>query len=542
MNKTLHNILINLLRYSNLFSFIILFYSTSSYGSFTLNWQILSNNQIPISGALVTIYNQNKSLKKTLSTDSEGYIPKQTLSSTFSPWSMEISAPNFITKIILDVQKQGADLNIYLRKEITESITLKGKTSGFKKVRKDGLVDFGLTILSLNLSEIWNINPTNFFSTKIVTVPTFKKIKIPSNLTLPNQKERYWISVRLKKETYELNVPKKKKYIAHTLHGQFPLKQAIKKIQGGNSFISLANLFKFKAYSSEEIDFTEKTNTSVNFDLSKNTIDGDIKVQANIDTKIHEIVLLSLLKKQTQYLPFDIKRLIDNSSTKLSIPEKGLNKNVLGLLTEKGIEKLTSKKTRKITSIILNNIPLNNLDSTLPVQTLTSTAGIKLPYLPPNLGLSDLLTKHTSLAKKIAKTQSKFLTAQRLSIAIQTPINNQVTLKFLPLIKKPIISSNYIQVSLPKITNSFQEHSSILQLVEMQEIFLDKSKKHKILVTKVLEEVGLSQWITQFNSDFIHRWKKDPKKRYGVQVIFLASSNQLPEPSHATRSLQEILD
>lgn len=526
----------------NLFTCIFLIKPLISSATTVPYWQILDNEESPIKGAHVVIYSKNKSINKKLVTDSKGFVPQQFLSPIPPPWTLIISSPGFITKTLLNIKKQNKTLRIFLkRKEVYENI-LTGKASQFLDVRRDGLVDFGLTMFSLNLSEIWNITPTNFFSTTIVPVPTFSRIQVPANVSFPNQKERYWISIRLQKEQYELSIPKKKNYTVHTLHGQFPLKVAIKKIQGGNSFISLANLFKFKAYSSEKGDFTSNKNKNVNFDLSKKIINGTIKVHANVDIKQQEILLFSLLKTKNQYLPFDMKRLNSTLTSTLAIPKDDKNKAVLGLLTRIGTEKVVNKELKNQSE---NSIKDNNLPESLNLSDIDIliSMGYNMDNIEEIEDIDKVITSARLMRRKAKKTQtqSKFLTAKQLSIALQNTETGQVDLKFLPLVATPKIHNRFVSLQIPQLPKDFKMHSSLLQLVELKEIFIDQGKQHKIMTTSVLEEVGISKWAKDFNIDFIYSFKRDPKKRYAVQIIFLATTNQSSTPSHATRSLQEFL-
>ncbi|MBE8221398.1 MAG: carboxypeptidase regulatory-like domain-containing protein [Bdellovibrionales bacterium] len=520
-----------ILLFTNIFICVFLINSLKTYAAKSYNWKVLDNFNNPIHGATVIVYNSKKTINKKLISDSNGNVAKDIPASISAPWTLIVSYPNFITKTVLEIKKEN-NLNIYLTKQATNINTLSGKTSNFSNIRRDGLIDFGLTLYSLNLSEIWNIAADNFFSTKILPVPTFSRVKVPANVSLPNQTESYFLSIRLKKEYYELVVPKNKKYIIHTLHGQFPLKKAIKKIQGGNSFISLVNLFKFKAYSSKNSDFVKTEDKKLDFDLSKKTIGGSIQVKANIDTKLQEVLLLSLDKKQNQYLPFDIKRL-SSSGSALSIPKDSLNKNVLGLLTEKNKLKLTSKN-------------LSDFPESSQIQNFTDEEFKMLQIFELN---SDKTTNKKYMQEwedflpkdSLAATKSQFLTAKKISIALQKTSDNKVNLNFLPLIAAPKINNNYVDLKLPTIANNFKAHSSLLQLVEIKEVFIDKNKKHKILTTKILSEVAVSTWVSKFNIDFVNNFKKDPSKRYAIQIIFLATTGQSSEPSHATRSLQELL-
>ncbi|MBE8163254.1 MAG: hypothetical protein HAW63_04630 [Bdellovibrionaceae bacterium] len=509
------------LLYTSVFIYTFLINSITAFAGTTLQWQILDNAKQPIKNAVVIVHNKQKTINKKLISDSKGMVTKEIPSSIYAPWTLVVSAPNFITKTLLGISEKQNHLVIFLTKKTFNENVLKGKALNFSNVRRDGLIDFGLTLFSFNLTELWNITAANFFSPKIVSVPSFSKAKVPSNVSLPEQTERYWISVRLKKENYEFTAPKKKKYIAHTLHGQFPLKAAINEIQGGSSFISLANLFKFKAYASQEKSFTKKKDENIDFDLSKKTINGSLQVTTNTNTSFQEILLFSLLEKQGQYLPFDIKRYTSSGST-LVIPKEGLNKSVLGLLTNKPDEEVEDDRLNTQTpKLLFENLNIENFEM---------------------LKYEDLYTVMARInpLKISVKTQSKFLTAKKMSIALQQATSGKVDLKFLPLLKTPKVNKNSIHLNPPKMSADFKPHSSVLQLVEIKEIFMDKNKKHKILTTKVLEEVGVSNWTNTFNTDFVNNFKKDTNKRYALQIIFLATTGQSHTPSHATRSFQEL--
>lgn len=507
-------------------SFSLLLAIFNSFAIASADLQVLDYFDQPIKDVSVLIYNNKKLVNKKVLTGADGRIPKKALAVTFQ--TLVLSHPDFIKKTILNVAKKNNLSTIYLNKKITNANTLKGKTFNFAGVKRDGFVDFGLSLLSLNQSEIWNINPVYFFSTKLVPVPSFSRLKVPDNLSLPNQKERYFISIHLKKESYTLDIPKKKKYKIHTLHGQFPLKAAISKIRSGASFISLINLFKFKAYSSLNKDFKKTAEgTEANFDLSKNTIDSKIKVQTTVNLLKNEILMLSLKKDQKQYSPFDIKQLEGKEGT-LAMPTNTLQSFVIGLLTKKQddpectedctLAKLTFQERQFLQSIGVNIQKADPLDLVF---------------------LSYMLFNNSKNFFKL-KIQSNFLSAYQISIALQTVADKNVTLKFLPLIKPPVINKDTVSLVLPKLKSSFKAHSSLLQLVEVETVFIDKKKKHKLIKTTVLTQVAVSGWQNQFSMDFFNQFKKDPAKTYAVQIIFLANQSANSLPTHATRSLSKI--
>ena len=125
---------------------------------------------------------------------------------------------------------------------------IKGTTSNIVVKNYDGLVDFALIIPGMNHQEI-----VNFDLGKVIS-PANDQLKIasytidlPSNLSLPTQSEKYFITINLNKPEFRAYVEDQGAYNMYALYGKFPLNEMVKGFQNGKSIFELVEFLTFVA-------------------------------------------------------------------------------------------------------------------------------------------------------------------------------------------------------------------------------------------------------------------------------------------------------
>lgn len=206
-------------------------------------------------------------------------------------------------------QENGED------REVKESIELKGDVDGFNIRNFDDKIDFGLVIPTLSKEQILDFNISYVLSSKIAVVRAAgQKIEVPSNISLPNQSERYFITVRLNKPNFELPVT-----TASTpedivvLEGRFPFESTVNALRSGRPISSVINSFSYSSYSLFSV---MDSNAPLKLSVGNSPIDGAAKIfespfEEDIEFVTLGLNLASLTKEDgtLKHFPVDVRTL-----------------------------------------------------------------------------------------------------------------------------------------------------------------------------------------------------------------------------------------
>ncbi len=163
--------------------------------------------------------------------------------------------------LILFITIAFFSINAFTQDNASE-IILNGSTSGYEAKDFDDQLDFGLIIPILEKSEIFNFSLSSILSSKTDTIRTAgSSIKIPSNIALPKQREKYlFLPINVKKPNFRLPVRNDKPPKAVILlAGSMPFTNTIKSLRKGAPLFSVINSFVFKSFSLNLITDLEST-------------------------------------------------------------------------------------------------------------------------------------------------------------------------------------------------------------------------------------------------------------------------------------------
>ncbi len=201
-------------------------------------------------------------------------------------------------------------------KTITHEIS--GTTTGINIKNMDGMVDFALVIPGMDQQEIINFNlgkvisPVND-SIKVVSYT----VDLPSNLSLPQQTEKYFVSINLNKPEFRAYVEGDGVYNMYALYGKFPLNEMVKGFQNDQSLIELVEYIEFLSGGLKTVPV--KGNVS-GLSLSANdwpfTESYSVKAPALPIGK--SLISFSLLKENNYFYPTDIKKIASGKTLELS--------------------------------------------------------------------------------------------------------------------------------------------------------------------------------------------------------------------------------
>lgn len=128
---------------------------------------------------------------------------------------------------------------------------LQGSVDGYDTRNFDDKLDFGLVIPTLTKEQVLNFSLSSVLSTKTDTVrASGQSIKVPSNVSLPKQKERYFITIKINKPTFRLPIHLNElPETVAILAGSMPFRDTVRTLRGGDPLFSVLNTFTFKSFS-----------------------------------------------------------------------------------------------------------------------------------------------------------------------------------------------------------------------------------------------------------------------------------------------------
>lgn len=264
-------------------------------------------------------------------TDENGWLEGD-LSAWNSSQPITIDAPGFVRTTFFGVNP-NVERQFTLARQIKPQLQfeLNGVTTGFNVKHRDGWVDFALTIPVVKPEDLFQFNLDMVLSPFTDTISVLgQKVNVPSNVTLPEQRESYIFPVTLAKPSYRMGFsePGVKNLVSIT--GQFAIKPVFDAFRGGASFADMINQFTMLGLSAHQITLSQAKQRQ------------DLKVNDHILREVRqlkapsfdpnrEVVLgVSIGSQQEGLYPIDVKRLSSTQSHSLKII--GTKQLALGIL------------------------------------------------------------------------------------------------------------------------------------------------------------------------------------------------------------------
>jgi hypothetical protein len=278
--------------------------------------RIINQYDEPLSGAQVLIGTAQGSpfANNFVSTDKNGIaqIPKEWTSST----TITADASGYIRQSVLN-QKPG---NITIRLNpayLAQRAEVKGNVTGLPVTDGDGLIDFALMMPALTKGALLNFDMNDMISPYTDTLSAAgQKSDIPSNLSLPKQRENYSIiGVTLDKPLFRLKVPTlgNKKFVS--VRGRFVFKTVVSKLRNGTPFFDLINDFSILGGGLRSATITG--DTSLDVPGTEMTFSGNMKVQPPAVQSDETLMMIAASDVSGSMVPTDIKKAIPGQATTL---------------------------------------------------------------------------------------------------------------------------------------------------------------------------------------------------------------------------------
>lgn len=281
------------------------FYVSDSYGNPIAEAHILIGYEegLEFSGNLIT-------------TNREGmaYAPAEWT----SPLPISIYKDGYVSKTHLDLIPNSYAFQI---QDISTSapITRSGKVTGFKNIKKDGYLDFGIVIPSFSREDFLNIDLSKMISPELDRISVLGvRFNIPSNIFLPKQSESYFlIPFTLEKAIFKLFFDIEGTYSTSVHRGKFHLKTVSDKLNSGKKYYEVVNDFQFLGMDKHRIQ-AKKALSQEALELSSDlALDQSFQIPAHIQGSSNRLLFaVSATEMANEFSAMDIK-LKDKSQPQL---------------------------------------------------------------------------------------------------------------------------------------------------------------------------------------------------------------------------------
>jgi hypothetical protein len=383
--------------------------------------RVLNQALAPIAGAEVMIGSaaNNPFGGNVLITDANGYISIPIQWKAALPVS--VKAPGYIMTRFEKVQPQSAVFQIH-QLDPAALIEVSGETTSFQNIKKDGLIDFGLVFPTMSRRQLMQFSVTDLVSpeTDEVRVAT-QKFDLPSNVTLPEQKETYILPITLKKPKFRAYVKPDSKYTMTAAHGQFPMKQVISEMQNGASFFDVMNYFTFMNFGQLDLTVEKSTIPGQMIPVNQNVIDSKVSYQAPAFNNDQVLLAAPLVEQNGTFYPTDLKRLTSNELRDLTVPAQAKSIYVVSVLTAK--EQAAALNAQLTDMLLAETQPVAAFFQSITSE-LYSFMGLQedvtAPGTMPGITLSISKAPVLTATEFISLTQPPTVAGTRLKLTVPT--------------------------------------------------------------------------------------------------------------------------
>ena len=279
--------------------------------------RVVDHQQAPIAEAEVTVglsvgdpFSGN-----VLTTDAGGEAEKPV------QWNRElpvtIQSKDHILTTYIDTSPDREVFSVSDR-ETKDFISIRGDIGGYGRLKNgDKKVDFSLVLPALTRRQLLNFDISTILSPKddAINLPMGKKLNLPSNVSIPKQKESYgFFPIDLNKPSYGLMTRRYGDQRLVAIRGRFPLKPVVDGFRKNQFILGLVNHFHFLSGGQLEVHVGGAIKGQ---DMVADTwqLNDHFEIQAPEYGKQRAMVSVSLMENtHGELFPMDIKMIRSNGS------------------------------------------------------------------------------------------------------------------------------------------------------------------------------------------------------------------------------------
>lgn len=467
--------------------------------------QVLNENAQPLAGADVLIgYDHNDPYEGNLhKTDVNGAVEIPIKWNKNLP--ITVTAEGYLPATFLNMPPVDNVLQIHPQ-DARSAIEVRGETTHFENIKRDGKVDFALVYPALRRRQLTRfdvesvINP-DFDVIKVIT----EELAIPSNLTLPEQKESYVLPITFNKPQYRMSFKQPGQYRMMAVHGQFPLKQVVGDLRDGKSFYEVINYFRI--LKAGQRDVTVNTPLA-DQNIPVNQIPLNKKLTVKAPTLAPDKVMLSfsLVNQGGLYFTADIKKIDPNASVDLALPANAEQSSFVSLM-------LSKTEAEKIGGVrpSLTNSTEDKRNESEPSNSLED----------PSRGLKILFQNFIGLLKNVstdeAAQEKTNLNEGFGGLSLARHSEQEPTPLFLEIVPRPTVSGDKISVTPPPMVEGVEPVATFVVLSEIQR---QTKGRYNIEQRFRLWEIAQFGWTNELQLPKSNI-TLDPNKNYRWEVLFM---------------------
>jgi hypothetical protein len=306
------------------------------------------------------------------------------------PAHVTVDAAGYIRQTLLN-QKPG-NLTLKLNNSFLPQRTqLQGQVTQLPIVNGDKLIDFGLVMPSLSKSDILNFDLDQVISpyTDILSVAG-QQAPLPSNVSLPTQKENYIFNLTISKPLYRLMVPTLGPKRFYAARGRFPLKQVVDELRAGKPFYEVLNYMTILGGGIRETQVVNTTTTNLDIPGNELEFKNTIQVQSPQTQADEVLMMIATNEVAGTMIPSDVKKSTSNQA--ISLTSMANSPAFVVSVIKKQAEFMTGTSSSDRMSASLQPYVLGAKQTLLPLvanPTIESTTSylIHLPAAPIATGI-----------------------------------------------------------------------------------------------------------------------------------------------------------
>lgn len=279
---------------------------------------VVSETGEPIGNASVLIGNSVNVpfMNNTLKTDESGHfsIPEE--------WqqhqSLTIDAPGYLRVTYLEEAPLAR--NLVMHKAITPAIhEVRGITTGHQIKDRDGFLDFSLVMGTLTRQELLSLDVNKIVSSQSDRISIVgQPVDLPSNASIPRQKESYVIPVTIEKPIYRLYFSEPGVQKIYATRGRFQFKKIVDGFRSGLPLYELINEFDITGGTIQDIPIVSGQ-TTANLDVSRLSFSEKRLLTPPAIAADQILIAVSVADINGTLIPTDIKRLFSLKSQALGV-------------------------------------------------------------------------------------------------------------------------------------------------------------------------------------------------------------------------------
>jgi len=473
--------------------------------------QVIAEDGSPVAGATILIGQSiNDPFEgNVFRTDANGAIQLPTQWKTSLPIS--IHAEGYVALTMMEALPISRSF-VLSRQELAESLELNGMTDGFGRLRRDGKLDVGLVMPTFSREDLLSFDISSVISPETDTLSIAgRSFEVPSNITFPEQRERYFIPFTLNKPQYRTYSRRTGEQQFVASHAQFPVKRVIDKIRRGDSILSAINDFTFVGGGllSTSMNSAETTENMI---VNEFSYDETMTVKGASFGREQMMLSIAVNESEGRMYPTDLKFIDQGQEQTLSTYSNGAPRFIASMLTNRPAEDVI-------------RIDLEGWDEQKP------------------LSLSSSLMQMVDVAKSKVEPKSEMNSMAQMSITIQSESEQGRPPQFIELVSRPRVGDNVVRLTPPAERSTIVPVRTILVYSAIEKV---QSGAIEIERRTRLWQLSMPGWVSQFRlpevnvesdiSSDIRRW----------EVIYLGvnrtslMSEGLDEITHISRNSIDI--